>query len=73
MKCNICGAEAYFDGRAGDGPILLCLCSQGNWVNDGRGGYYDNPYGAVPIDSESRAIFEQPYPDVSPLGGSNKS
>jgi hypothetical protein len=22
--CSYCGAEAYYDGRCGDGPILVC-------------------------------------------------
>lgn len=22
--CSACGKEAYYDGRCGDGPILMC-------------------------------------------------
>jgi hypothetical protein len=53
--CSICGAAAYYDGRCGDGPILTCGCDKGQWINDGRGGYYDNPARAKPIkDTQER-------------------
>lgn len=39
IVCSICGTEAYYDGRCGDGPILTCSCANGEWVDDGRGGY----------------------------------
>lgn len=51
--CSVCGAAAYYDGRCGDGPVLLCKCDEGQWVNDGRGGYYTNPRNAQPILSEN--------------------
>jgi len=46
--CSACGAEAYFDGRCGDGPVLLCGCDRGEWVDDGRGGF-NWPTGAKAI------------------------
>lgn len=36
--CSRCGSGAYYDGRCGDGPVLMCKCV-GTWVDDGRGGY----------------------------------
>ena len=48
--CSHCGAGAYYDGRCGDGPILMCGCDKGQWINDGRGGYYDNPTGAKAVE-----------------------
>lgn len=50
-KCSWCGKEAYYDGRCGDGPVLMCGCDKGPWVDDGRGGYH-YPTGAVPIKDE---------------------
>jgi hypothetical protein len=26
--CSTCGASAYYDGRMGDGPILMCGCGR---------------------------------------------
>lgn len=37
--CNKCGKAAYYDGRCGDGPILMC----------GHG----YPYKAVPEDDNA--------------------
>ncbi len=53
--CSHCGAEAYYDGRCGDGPVLMCGCDKRGrrWVDDGRGGYYTNPSGAAPVEGES--------------------
>jgi len=54
-KCSHCGAAAYYDGRCGDGPVLVCNCvSEGNtkWVDDGRGGYQINRYNAKPVKEE---------------------
>lgn len=53
--CNCCGAKAYYDGRCGDGPILMCGCDKrgSHWVNDGRGGYRTNPSGVVPVEVDS--------------------
>lgn len=50
--CSNCGSEAYYDGRNGDGPILMCKCDQGEWINDGRGGYYANQTGAKPVEQK---------------------
>lgn len=69
MKCSICGTEAYYDGRMGDGPILTCGCSQVSWVDDGRGGYWYNPYNAHPIENDERAAYERPYPEDTRIGG----
>lgn len=51
--CSNCGAAAYYDGRCGDGPVLLCGCDErgGRWVNDGRGGYHTNPLDAKAVES----------------------
>lgn len=50
--CSRCGAAAYYDGRCGDGPVLMCGCDRGVWIDDGRGGYFDNPTGAKPVDKD---------------------
>lgn len=50
-KCSVCGAAAFYDGRMGDGPVLVCGCDQGPWVNDGRGGYVSNPRNAQPVEN----------------------
>lgn len=52
--CSNCGAPAYYDGRCGDGPVLMCGCDKGAWIDDGRGGYTDNPTGAKPIEGKHR-------------------
>jgi hypothetical protein len=31
----------------------MCGCDQGEWIDDGRGGYYDNPTGAKPTKEPS--------------------
>jgi hypothetical protein len=52
--CSACGAAAYYDGRCGDGPILMCGCDKrgGRWVNDSHGGgYHTNPSGARPVNN----------------------
>ena len=54
-RCSHCGAEAYYDGRCGDGPVLVCDCvspRNTRWINDGRGGYQVNRYNAKPVSSE---------------------
>lgn len=63
--CSNCGAQAYYDGRCGDGPILMCGCDKRGrrWVNDGRGGYYTNPSGAEPVEGESYQGDHDPYWD----------
>lgn len=52
--CSVCGAGAYYDGRCGDGPVLMCGCNKGEWINDGRGGYYANPTGARAVPGPTR-------------------
>jgi hypothetical protein len=47
--CSHCGVAAYYDGRCGDGPVLMCDCDKGAWIDDGRGGYYANPHNAQPV------------------------
>jgi hypothetical protein len=37
-----------YDSRDG-APVPLCGCDQGEWIDDGRGGYYDNETGAKPV------------------------
>ncbi len=34
--CNKCGKEAFYDGRCGDGPILICGCDKIGSYYDGR-------------------------------------
>jgi hypothetical protein len=54
--CSNCGAAAYYDGRCGDGPVLMCGCDKRGrrYVNEGsRGGYYTNPSGATPVEGEA--------------------
>lgn len=51
--CNKCGSAAYFDGRMGDGPVLMCGCDEsGQFVDDGKGGYYIND--AKPVEGKSK-------------------
>jgi len=53
--CSVCGEAAYYDGRCGDGPVLVCGCDKGEWVDEGnRGGYYINPTGAKPVKGKPR-------------------
>jgi hypothetical protein len=49
--CSVCGAKAFYDGRCGDGPVLVCGCDRkrSRWVNDRGGGYWTNPTGARPV------------------------
>lgn len=55
--CSLCGEAAYYDGRCGDGPVLMCGCDKsGEYVDEGpRGGYYTNPKNARPIQGDSGA------------------
>lgn len=64
-SCSNCGASAYYDGRCGDGPILMCGCDKrgARWINDGRGGYYTNPSGAEPVPSDNNPAAHDPYWD----------
>jgi hypothetical protein len=50
--CSVCGAAAFHDGRCGDGPVLVCGCDSGPWVNDRLGGYQSNPTGAQAIKDD---------------------
>lgn len=50
--CSHCGVGAMYDGRCGDGPVLVCGCDKGEWINDGRGGYH-YPTGATAIQAEN--------------------
>ncbi len=63
--CSRCGKSAYYDGRCGDGPILLCGCDKGPWVDDGRGGYH-YPTGAEPIQEQDAPRAPWPH---NPNGG----
>lgn len=49
-KCNKCGATAMVDTRGGAvDVVLLCGCdTKGEWIDDGRGGYYNNDAKPVP-------------------------
>lgn len=48
--CSNCGDFCYYDGRCGDGPVLMCECfKKGVWINDGRGGYHVYPNNAHPV------------------------
>jgi len=56
-ECSSCGEPAYYDGRCGDGPVLMCGCDKtGEYVHEGsRGGYYTNPKNARPIPGDGLA------------------
>jgi len=63
--CSSCGEEAYYDGRCGDGPILMCGCDKrsGQTVDEGsRGSYQTNPSGAKPVEKKE---WDQYNPDDS--------
>lgn len=54
--CSNCGSAAYYDGRCGDGPVLMCNCAKrgSRKVDEGsRGIWYTNPSGAEPVENES--------------------
>lgn len=52
-KCSNCGQECYYDGRCGDGPVLICKCTKRKrWINDGRGGYEVYANDAHPIEDD---------------------
>ncbi len=61
-SCSVCGAEAYYDGRMGDGPVLTCGCDKrgSRHVDDGRGGYDTNPSGATPVKGDPRDVPYDP-------------
>ena len=57
--CNKCGKDAYFDGRCGDGLILVCGCDKkGEPQFDARAGsvdvYYNTDAKPVPKDVDYR-------------------
>lgn len=55
-KCNLCGAGAYYDGRCGDGPILMCGCDkQKKWHVDPQTGK------AVIVDSPAQAVKDEEW------------
>ena len=61
--CSSCGAAAYYDGRCGDGPVLMCGCDKGQWIDDGRGGYHDNPKNAHPVENDPNYYPDGVYKD----------
>lgn len=68
--CSQCGAPAYYDGRCGDGPVLMCECvSQRNtrWIDDGRGGYAIYRGNPEPIPAEASSYWNDPIPGPSGL------
>jgi hypothetical protein len=34
--CSYCGAAAYYDGRCGDGPVLMCGCDKRRRSRDAK-------------------------------------
>ena len=56
--CSNCGEEAYYDGRCGDGPVLICNCRNGRWVNDGSGGYQTTRNGAHAVRKDE---YDDPW------------
>lgn len=66
--CPICGTPAYYDGRCGDGPILVCKCRhRGPAVRDRDGGTY---YPNAPQPVEEEVLEREPWPH-NPNGGRN--
>jgi len=46
--CSECGEWAYYDGRCGDPPVLLCGCDQkGPVIEDSRSGSISQYYPAA--------------------------
>lgn len=38
-RCSKCGVSCFYDGRCGDGPILMCDCNAAEdayWANERR-------------------------------------
>ena len=59
--CSNCGAAAYYDGRCGDGPVLVCGCDKrgSRKVNEGsRGTWHTNPSGATPVESDNYSNYD---------------
>lgn len=50
--CSKCEKDAFYDGRCGDSPVLVCGCDRvgRKYIPDRCGmGYYTNPSGAEPV------------------------
>lgn len=47
-SCSRCGKEAYYDGRCGDGPILMCNCDK----------YYTDGDNSIPADRNARIYYD---------------
>lgn len=61
--CSYCGAAAYYDGRCGDGPVLVCGCDRVRRLKD-RIGHADIPTtGARAIPAEEFGSGAGGYPD----------
>ncbi len=60
--CSRCGAKAFYDGRCGDGPVLMCGCDRKGsvYVQDGRGGYWTNPTQAQPVKEDDYSDGRDP-------------
>ncbi len=54
--CDRCGAPCGQDARMGSLDVyLLCNCNQdAHWIDDGRGGYYDNTARPVEVPPEDK-------------------
>lgn len=59
--CSNCGEEAYYDGRCGDGPVLICRCAKGRWIDDGRGGYYTTRNNAQAVRADEYNDYDNDY------------
>lgn len=47
--CSKCSKDAYYDGRCGDGPVLMCGCDK---IVDPKHVYYDGRCGDGPINMD---------------------
>lgn len=61
--CSNCGKAAFYDGRCGDGAVLVCGCDKrgSEWINDGRGGYHTNPSNAHPVQAGNESSDNDRY------------
>ncbi len=62
--CNRCGAAAYYDGRCGDGPVLICGCDKrGRSYIDTRGGAPERiwPNGADAVPREDYEGYDEDW------------
>jgi hypothetical protein len=59
-KCNKCGAGAMVDTRGGSvDVVLMCRCdTKGEWIDDGRGGYYNNDAKPIPDGGDGGSISD---------------